>query len=193
MISTVLSWISLPMASWIRVSFSGSREAVASSRKALPLPARQGLAVFSDHRVVPLGKLLDEFLAAGRAGSGHNLRPCGIFFPDFNVVVNGVIEQHHILKNDGKIGEQGFRLDAADIPAADENSAAVHIPKARSQFAQGAFAASRGTDQRCDLSLSGRKGYVVNAERQSPRRWGAGRSEPASSQNRTCWPKKPPA
>ena len=100
---------------------------------ALLLAARQLEAALADHRVVAVGQTLDEIVDMRRSRClddliGRSFRPAIV-----DVVENGVVEQHGILRHDAEIAAQAALRDRAQILPVDRDTAAADIVEAKQQ------------------------------------------------------------
>lgn len=164
---TVLPAQRVPTALWMSVSFSGSSEAVASSRRitggvfqegardgeALALPSGKSGAVLAQHRVEPLGKPLDELHAVRRPRRFRHFFINRSLATDSDVVCNRVVEKDHVLEDNRYVREPRFFGELGDILARAEDPAAVRLPEFRRQLGAGRLARAARSDERGDSSF----------------------------------------
>ena len=125
----VLDLTRSPMARCRCISFSGSSEAVASSRRTMGASFKmaramdilllftpgQGGAPFSHHGIVSVIKLLNKFMAPRHFGGGLHLLPGGVLFAHADIVKNRILEKVDILKHHADHGVEVFGLHLPEI------------------------------------------------------------------------------
>ena len=120
---------------------------------ALALTAGQLAAVFADNRGIALRQLQREFVAVGKLCRRQDFIVARILFPDADVLQNAVVEQCHILKNDGINAQQGFRINVGNVLSADCNPAPADIPESCSQPGDCGLPSAGRADKRRNLAL----------------------------------------
>ena len=101
-----------------RVLEDGARE-----RQALALAARKPQAAVADLGVVALRLRHDEVVGGGRLGRG-TIAACGApRRPSAMLARDGVVEQRHVLADDGDGAAQRGERDVADVLAVDGDAA----------------------------------------------------------------------
>ena len=82
-----------------------------------------------------------------------SLRP-----PEFDVILDGVGKQIHILKDHADLVHQRFQSVLPDVLSAHSDSTSVHVPEPGNQMAEGGFPAAGGAHD-------GRGGLIRNTDR----------------------------
>ena len=164
---TVLPAQRAPTALWMSVSFSGSSEAVASSRRTTGASFKRARAMerrwrsppdraapFSPSIVSnPWGKPLDEFHAVRRLRRLGHLFVRSSLATDPDVVRDRVVEKDHVLEDNRYVREPRFFGELGDILARAEDPAAVRLPVFRRQLGAGRLARAARSDERGDSSF----------------------------------------
>lgn len=115
--------------------------------QALALTAREFGAPVADVGVVARRTLHDEVVGVGDFGRSDDLFVRRSPASHGDVVFDGVVEQHGILRNDAHVGTQALLRVVADRNPVDQDVAARSVVEAGDQLAEGRFAAARRTDQ----------------------------------------------
>ena len=164
---TVLPAQRVPTALWMSVSFSGSSEAVASSRSTTGASFRRARAMerrwrspperaapFSPSIVPnPWGSLSMNSMQCGRPRRfRHFLISCSLA-ADSDVVRDRVVEKDHVLKDYGDVREPRFLGEPGDVLARAEDPAAVRLPEFRRQLGAGRLARAARPDEGGDFSF----------------------------------------
>jgi hypothetical protein len=90
---------------------------------------RKRRVVFADKRVVTFGHFHDKFIVTGQfCRSNDFVIGCAVF-PEADIVRNGIVKQHRILKLKTHIPHKGFGINAAQVLIADFYTAPPHVPK----------------------------------------------------------------
>ena len=167
----VLFRISSSMAFWSLSSFSGSTFAVASSKIMMGASFKMALAMenplffssgesgasFPDHGVIAFRKGFNEIMAAGLLRRGHHFLVGSLWPPEFDVVLDGVGKEIHILKDHADLVHQRFQSVLPYVLSAYSDSASVHVPEPGNQMAEGGFPAAGGAHD-------SRGGLIRNAD-----------------------------
>ena len=150
----------------ISCSFVGSTDDVASSRirharvgehrtrdgDALPLAARQRVAVLADHRLVPVGQRLDEVGGAReRGGAAHLIERC-LGVGERDVLAHAVAEQERVFEHDADRAADVAEIEVAHVDAVEQHASVVHVVEARDQPGDRGLPARGGTDERDRLA-----------------------------------------
>ena len=96
-------------------------------------------ASFTNDGIVPLGELPYEIVRIGGPGGGLDLRITGVQIPIANVLPQGIVEEHHILRYNANVRPQRRQGNTADIHAIDGDAAASRRIKAGHQMDQRGF------------------------------------------------------
>ena len=126
----------------------------------LPLPAGELAAVLPNPGVPALGELLGKLVAVGQSGCRQDLFVGGILPADADVFQNGVVEEGHVLKDDGIQGQEGLRVHLGNVHPPHGDPPLVQIPEPGGQPGDGGLSPARGPHQSGDLPLLGREGDV---------------------------------
>ena len=101
----------------------------------LLLAAGEGGAALSHHRMIAVGQRHDKVVALGAPGRLHHLLVSGVGIAEFDVVLNGVVEEIHILEDHGEVFQQAVGGAVLHIRAAHADTPLLHIPKTGDQAA----------------------------------------------------------
>ncbi len=108
----------------------------------------------------------------GGARGFDDFRSAGVDAAVGEVVVEGVVEQHRVLRNHADVPAQRGLRDRADVLAVDKDAAAADVEEAEQQARQGGFAGAAGAhhgelapgrDDEVDLLEDGAAGVVGEA------------------------------
>ena len=86
----------------------------------------------------------------GQARGEHDLLPRSDGFPQREVVVDGVVEEHRFLGNERDVAAEVRQLHLAHVDAIDGDPAGAGFVEARDEIGEGAFAGAAGADERAD-------------------------------------------
>ena len=111
----------------------------------LLLPLGQPAAVLCDLCVIALGKTFDKTVRMGGFGCGFDLFLRGVRFAHCDIIPDGACSEPGILKHHSIGPPQAFSGNTADIPAADTDTAAVHIIKTHQQIDDSSLSAAGGS------------------------------------------------
>ncbi len=112
-----------------------------SKRNPLPLAAREAVAAGSDHRLVSVGKLLfDEAIRVGLPSRLDDLLVRRVRCAVANVVVDRVIEQQRLLRDQPDLTPQIAQTDLAHVDAVELYAATRRIDEPEDQAYQRRFA-----------------------------------------------------
>ena len=140
------------------------RIALASARR-WRWPARQPQAAVADHRVVALRLRHDELVRGGGLGGGDDLLVVGVEATQRDVGADGVVEQRHLLADDGdRLPETGDR-HLAQVLAVDEDAPGIHVEQPRHQVDHGRLAGAGAADQRHRLAAGYRQRQALHGLR----------------------------
>ena len=84
----------------------------------------------------------------GRTRGLFDLGLCGPGAPISDVVANGVVKEHRVLRHHAYIGMKAFLRDIAHVLAIDQNTPRLHILKAEKKTPDGLLARSGGPNHR---------------------------------------------
>ena len=157
-IRMVLSRVSASMACCSLSSFSGSTLAVASSKMMMGaslsmaramemrcvLAARERGPALANDGVIAVRQGHDEIVATGFLCRGDHFFMRGLRAAEADVVLYGVREEVHALKDHAHLFHQRFQRVVAHVRAADADRAAVHIPESGDEVAKRRLAAAAG-------------------------------------------------
>jgi hypothetical protein len=133
--------------------------------QALALAAGEQHAVLADQGVEALRQPVDELAGEGRLGGALDVgarRAGEVAVGD--VAGHRVVEQRHLLGDDGDVAAQVAQGVVLDIRAVDEDLPLLVVIEARDQVGQGGLAAARAADQRHHLPrLDGEADAVEHA------------------------------
>ncbi len=115
-------------------------------RDALLLAARQFEAALADHGFVPVGQARDEIMDVGAPCRGLDFGAAGAGAAIGDVVVDGVVEQHGVLRHDADRAPEAVLRHAADILAVDLDCAVIDIVEAEQQARDRRFAGAARSD-----------------------------------------------
>ena len=118
----------------------------AGNRHALLLAARQFQPALAHARAVAIRQRQHEIMHLGETRRLLDLRRGGSGPAIGNVVVDRVVEQHRVLRDDADGGAQGGLGQFADILPVDADRAAIHVVEAEQQARDGRFAGAAGPD-----------------------------------------------
>ena len=109
----------------------GVLEQGAGDGEALALPAGETCSAFADHRIVALRKTLDEIVRErGLCGGGDPLHgDVGLAIGD--VVANGVVEEHRLLRDFADLLAERDESEVADVVVIEKDGAAGDVVEAR--------------------------------------------------------------
>lgn len=85
--------------------------------------------------MIAVGQRHDEVVALGAPGRLHHLLVSGVGIAEFDVVLNGVVEEIHILEDHGEVFQQAVGGAVLHIRAAHADTSLLHIPKTGDQAA----------------------------------------------------------
>src|SRR5690606_8835841 len=124
----------------------------AGNGDALLFATRELEATFTNGGVIPLGQGLDERTDLSHGSRFTDILGAGTGAAILDVVTDGVVEQHGILRHHADGRAQTFLRDIAEVLAIDGDGAAGHIVKAIEQPGRGGLAGARGADDRNRLA-----------------------------------------
>ena len=101
----------------------------AGNRNTLLLTAGQGSAALPDQRIIPIGQGGNKFMAASLFRRLYDLFVRGVRTAEFDVVLNRIGKQLHVLEYHADILHQAVQLEIPHIFAANRNPPGVYIPK----------------------------------------------------------------
>ncbi len=115
---------------------------------ALFFAARKLQPALADERVVALGQAVDQTadLCQPRRFDNIRLTRAGPAIAD--VIADGIVEQHRVLRNDADRRAQGRLRDVAQVLAIDGDPPSGRVIKAEQQPREGRFARARRSDNR---------------------------------------------
>ena len=135
-----------------RISTRGSASTAARDRDALALPARQRVAVFTDHRLVAVGQRLDEVGGARERGGAANLIEVGFGVGERDVLAHAVAEQERVFEHDADRAANVAELEVAHVDAVEQHPSVVDVVEARDQPGDRGLAARGRADERDRLA-----------------------------------------
>ena len=113
---------------------------------ALALAAGQARAALADHRLVAVRQRLDEVVRIGGAGGGDEVGLAGIGAAEAQVLLDRAVEQIGVLRHHRDQPAHRFRIERAQVLAADADRAALRIVQPQQQADDGGFAGAAGAD-----------------------------------------------
>ena len=126
-----------------RVAQDGARNG-----DALALAARQCHAALAERRLETGGQPADEFGGMREICGALDLGIAGLGPAEADVVAGGSREHHRILRHQGDMRANQFRIGRFDRHAVERNHASRGVVEAQQQMKQCALAGARGTDDR---------------------------------------------
>ena len=129
--------------------------------KSLPLAAGKRFPVFADQGLIAIGKTRYKFIAGCQFCCCINFFFRCILFADFDVIVNRIVEQYDILKNNGIVFKKLFRCDFSQIFSSNRYRSAFHVPKSCRKTGKRTFAGTGWTDQCGYFALLCSEGNIV--------------------------------
>src|SRR5262249_13834770 len=127
-----------------RIAEDGSRQG-----NALLLATRKPGACFADTGFVALRQLGDEIVGEGFPGGSFDFGRLGVAIAVGNVVVNRVVEEDRLLRDEAYLLAEAAQVIRANIVTVDQDGAVVRIVKPRQEADEGRFAAAVLADN-CD-------------------------------------------
>src|SRR6266436_4446854 len=112
----------------------------------LSLPAGQPHSTLSDYSLIPLRKAEDKLVSQRRARRLLHLLLRNMRLAISDVVTDGVIEQHRLLRHNANLRSQRRQSNVANIGAVDPDPPAASIKKARDQMHQSALPRAARSD-----------------------------------------------
>ncbi len=97
------------------------------NRHTLALTTRQSSATVTNHRVVAILALHDEFVGIGNLRCLDDLLHGGIFHTEGDVVIEGVVEEDSLLINVAYEGAQLGNSHTLDVFSIDEHLTVLHV------------------------------------------------------------------
>lgn len=134
----------------------------AGDGNALALAARQGAAVFAENGFVALRQRAYKFVAVRcfcRCDHGVIAR---LRIAQANVVHDGVVKKRHVLKHEGQMAHQAFRLYAADVLATHADRSLLHVPESGDELSDRALARAGRSDERRHAALGDGAGKIFD-------------------------------
>ena len=119
---------------------------------ALLLAARELEAAFTHHRVVALRQRHHEVVDLGKAGRLFDLGIAGAGTAIGDVVADGVVEEHGILRHHAECTAQAFLGHALDVLPVDADAARGDIVETEDEARDRRLAGPRGSDDRHRLA-----------------------------------------
>src|SRR4051795_2768416 len=95
-----------------------------------------------------LGQRGDKLIDGGAAGRSLDVRPAGAAAAVADVVADGVVEQHRVLRDDSDGCAEALLADLRDVLAVDQDSAALWVVETIEQPGDGRLACARWPDDR---------------------------------------------
>ena len=111
----------------------------AGNADALLFAAGQACTALPDNGIVAIRQCFDEIIAAGLAGGFHYLFVGGVRAAEFDVVLDGIRKQIHVLEHHGDVGQQAVAGQLSDIVAAHRDATAVRVIEPGQQAADRRF------------------------------------------------------
>ena len=118
----------------------------AGDRHALLFAARQFQPALADHGAVAVGQLGDERADLRQIGGARHLFGLGVGAAVADVVGDGVVEQHRVLRHHADRGAQAFLRHVADVLPVDQDRAALDVVEAEQQPRDRRLAGARRAD-----------------------------------------------
>ena len=126
-----------------RIAEDGPRES-----DPLTLPSRELAAFGADHRLISLGRALqDEFMSMGRLCGGFDLVVRRVNVAHRDIVLDRIVEEDRLLGDEPDLSPEFSEPNVAHRDAVDPDLAFVGIGESTDQFRERTFPASAGTDQ----------------------------------------------
>ena len=116
----------------------------AGNGNALLLAARERGPALANDGVIAVRQGHDEIVATGFLCRGDHFFMRGLRAAEADVVLYGVREEVHALKDHAHLFHQRFQRVVAHVRAADADRAAVHIPESGDEVAKRRLAAAAG-------------------------------------------------
>ncbi|KAF1730746.1 hypothetical protein CRV24_008816 [Beauveria bassiana] len=121
-------------------------EQQAAHGQALLLAAGNHEPALADFGVVAVGEARNRVVDAGALRGGHHLRARRVDGAVANVVLDRVVEERRVLRDDANGAAQGVDLDVANVLVVNEDAAALGVVGAKQQPQQRRLAAAAGPD-----------------------------------------------
>src|SRR4051812_19469375 len=119
---------------------------------ALLFASRKLEAALADRGLVAVGEKADEAVDLRQARRLLHLLAGGLPAAVLDVVADGVVEQHRVLRNHADRGAQGCLRDVGYVLTIDENAPARRLVEAEQKPRDGRLAGARGADDRHGLA-----------------------------------------
>lgn len=114
----------------------GVLEDGAGDGDALLLAAGELQAALADLRLVAVGQRFDKVMDLRRAGGFDHLFAACIGAPVGDVVIDAVVEEHRVLRNDADSGAHAGLRDIAQVLSVDLDGAGLHVIETEQQARQ---------------------------------------------------------
>ena len=142
----------------------------ACDRDALALPAGQPRAALTEESVVPGRQLAQKLIGRSRSCRRFYLSIVSPGTPVADILARAGAEQHRVLRYEGDLPAQFFRIQTLDIVTIDRDPATLRIVKAQQQLKAGALAGAGRAHHGDRLATAHRQRVVVERQSVGPRR-----------------------
>jgi len=127
----------------------------------LLLAAGEQGAALADDGLVTLGHGPDEIVGVGVDRGGDHLFARGVRAAEQQVAVDGVVEEHRVLGDDGDVAAQVGEAHRAHVVAVDGDPAGGGLVEAGNEVGEGGLAGAAGADEGADRAGGNRGGEAV--------------------------------
>ena len=128
---------------------------------ALALAAGEGTAQLAHRGIVALGQLPDETVQRRLFAGRFHLGTGGIAPGNFDIVLDGVVEQFRLLRHKALLRPQRSGIHAADVLCTKADAAAGNIPETEQQPQEGGFSAAGAARDAHNLPFGDGQAQVV--------------------------------